>query len=574
MPTITCKLNDLSRLVGTTMTVHDLENRIALIKGEVKGYDPAGDELKIELQDTNRPDLWTVEGIARQLLLCSGGIPKACRYLDDQELPVSGEMIIDSSLDYRPFAGAIIVRNVDVSNDFLIGLIQTQEKLANNFGRNRKSLSIGIYDFDQIVFPVYYKAIDRNELKFVPLDWDVPMTPGEILEKHAKGIEYAAILEGQNRVPILIDGAGSVLSFPPIINSRASGEVKTGFRNLFIEATGTVFMQLILALNILAADMADRGGEIEAVRVRYQMDTPFGRDVIMPVRFRMKNTISTASVTRWLGMEFPVEKMRDILVRFGYRMDEMDPAAGTVTVSTPAWRQDLLHPVDIVEDLAISVGYNAFIPEMPSYFTVGKIDPGIAFEDRVRDTILAFGYEEVISNILCNRDEFAVMVREPDRPIVEISNPMNIKFASLRDRILPSLLRVERDSSQAQYPHRIFETGEVTVRDDASSTGCRTQIRVGVLIADREAEFSHVHSCLESLLFSLGQSSRLVQEDIPVFLPGRAARVTVNGHSIGWIGELHPEVLENYSIAMPCAAFELDLDLLRDIIDRSRIKQA
>ncbi len=200
---------------------------------------------------------------------------------------MTGEMIVDEKLTYRPYAGAVIVRNVNVTEDLLIGMIQTQEKLANNLGRNRKSLSIGIYDLDQITFPVHYKAIGRDELSFVPLDWETAMTPEEILQKHAKGIEFASILEGQAKVPILIDSAGSVMSFPPIINSRASGEVKIGRRNLFIEATGTHFLHLILALNIFAADMADRGGEIEGVKVRYSINTPLGRDVVMPCRVQV-----------------------------------------------------------------------------------------------------------------------------------------------------------------------------------------------------------------------------------------------------------------------------------------------
>ncbi len=274
-------------------------------------------------------------------------------------------------------------------------------------------------------------------------------------------------------------------------------------------------------------------------------------------------------VKQWLGIDFTVERMSELLRRYGYTIDKIDSSDQSLTVSMPPWRQDLLHPVDIMEDIAISAGYHVFTPQMPEYFTVGKIDPGVVFEDRIRNTILAFGYEEVISNILCNREESAVMVREPDRPIVEISNPMNVKYAALRDRLLPSLLRVERDSSQAPYPHRLFESGEVTVLDETSSTGCRTRLRIAVLIADREAEFSHVHSCLESLLFSLGLSSVLIQEDHAIFLPGRSARATVGGKSIGWIGELHPEVLENFSILMPCSGFEIDLDMIREILSKS-----
>lgn len=567
MPTITCSLNDLNRLAGTELTPDRLETEILLVKGELKGYDLSTDELKIELQDTNRPDLWTVEGIARQLRYKLTDDPPRYAWFSEETLPLMGEMIVDPSLDYRPYAGAIAVRGVTVTDAFLVGLIQTQEKLADNLGRYRKSLSIGIYDLNQITFPVHYKAVGRKGIRFVPLDFDREMTPDEILKEHPKGQMYADILEGRDPVPMLVDDAGVVMSFPPIINSRASGEVKLGKRDLFIEATGTNFMHMILALNILAADLADRGGEIGAVRVRYGIETPEGSDLIMPMQMEQRNRISRAMVKDWLGADYNVHQMAELLEKYGYTIERTILETEEIEVVMPPWRHDLLHPVDIIEDLAISAGYDSFEAEMPGYFTVGHIDPGVSFEDRVRDIILPFGYEEVISNILCSRDEFTELVREPGRSLVEIANPMNIKFAALRDRILPSLLRVERDSSQALYPHRIFETGEVTVHDATSDTGCRTRRRLSVLLADREAEFAHVHACLESLLYSLGLSATIQAEDTPMFIPGRSARIAVSGTPMGWMGEIHPEVLENFEITMPCAAFELDLDQLRSTVE-------
>lgn len=567
MPTITCKLKDLNQLAGTDLTINDLETDILLVKGELKGYNSETDELKVELQDTNRPDLWTVEGIARQLRFKLVDAQTKYDFFTPGEAPVIGTMTVDPALDYRPFAGAIAVRGVNVTDDFLVGMIQTQEKLADNLGRHRKSLSIGIYDLNQMSFPVHYKAVDRQGVTFVPLDFDTEMTPDEILKKHPKGQAYASILEGRNPVPMLMDDNDEIMSFPPVINSRKAGEVTVGQRDLFIEATGTDFMHLVLALNIFAADMADRGGEVCSIRMQYGIDTPFGRDVVMPIAFEQQNTISIDMVQNWLGADYELSEMVDLLTKYGYTIVGSESVTGEVTAMMPPWRQDLLHPVDIIEDLAICAGYDSFDAEMPGYFTVGKVAPNVVFEDRIRGIILPFGYEEVISNILCSREEFTEMIRDPQRKLVEIANPMNIKFAALRDSLLPSLLRVERDSSQATYPHRIFETGEVTVHDPTTDTGCKTRMRLGVLLAEREAEFANAHSCLESLLYSLGLGSTLKSEDIPIFIPGRSGRVYVEGQALGWIGEIHPEVLENYEITMPCAAFEIDLDELRKLVN-------
>ncbi len=564
MPTITCSLNDLNKLAKTNLTFEKLNEYSDLFKGEIKSYNSASDELKVELQDTNRPDLWSVEGIARQLRFKLTPERPQYPWFHPDKSTITKTMEIDPQMQFiRPYAGGFAVRGVDVTEDVLIASIQTQEKIADGLGRKRKTISIGIYDLNQIEFPIHYCAVGRTDVQFVPLGMTDPMTPEEILEKHPKGIEYRHTLERCDRVPMLIDNRNEIMSFPPIINSRGSGEVKTGRRDLFIEATGTELFHLTLALNIFAVNMADRGGQVEAVIVKYPFETPLGREIRIPMLFHSQSTLELSRMNQWLGCAFDSEHVAKLLQEYGYQTD-VDQEK--ITVIMPPWRRDLLHQVDVIEDLAISVGYNQFVPQMPKTYTVGALSPMTRFDDRIRDIVLPFGFEEIISNILCAKDEFAQLVREPDRRLVEISNPMTEKFAAVRDRIIPSLLRVERDSSSATYPHRIFEVGEVTVLDDSSDTGCKTNHRLGLMISDREAEFATAHAYLLSILYQLKLDAVIHPLDLPLFIPGRSGEIFIGDTQVGCIGELHPEVLENFQISMPCVAFEIDLNILTSLV--------
>jgi phenylalanyl-tRNA synthetase beta chain len=173
--------------------------------------------------------------------------------------------------------------------------------------------------------------------------------------------------------------------------------------------------------------------------------------------------------------------------------------------------------------------------------------------------MVGFGFQEIISNILCSRTELADQMGLPGSELVEIENVMSQQYSALRNSILPSLLRVEAVSSKAFYPHRVFELGEVVKRDSGSKNGNRDVRCLGMLLSHPSANFSELHSFLDLLFYYLGKEYRLEPAVHPSFIEGRVGRVFAGQEECGVIGELHPQVLENWQIAMPCAAFELEL---------------
>jgi phenylalanyl-tRNA synthetase beta chain len=558
MPTITVLKADLEALVGKAFTPTQLESKLPWVKGELKEYVEATGEYRIELNDTNRPDLWCVEGIARHFRAVKAPKPprKATRQASAHHIKVTSDV-----RGVRPYIGACVARNVGVTDALLTQFIQTQEKLAELYGRKRQTVSIGLYPLQKIAFPVSYTTSAPDEASFVPLGVDRTMTLREILAEHPKGVAYGKIISDSPRYPLLVDARGEILSFPPIINSQALGTVAVSDDDLLVEVTGTDLRMVVLAVNIWAANLVDRGATVEPVAIDYPWATPMGRKVVTPRAIAKTVSVPLNLIEQVLGESIRLPDAGRLLSGYGHRVSG---AGSILKVTPPAHRDDILHPIDIVEDIAIARGYESFSPEMPSQFTVGALSAVERYADRVRELLTGLGFQETMDNILTSRQE--VVDRMSDRitgdGLVEVDNPMVETFAVLRPHLLASLLRVEAASSKAVYPHRVFEVGEAARIDPASETGCRSDMRAAVLIAHAEAAFSEAHAALENLCYALDVSYRLDPVQHPTFIDGRAGTIVVDDQPIGVIGEVSPSVLEAWGVGMPCAVFDLALDSL------------
>ncbi len=565
MPTISINQKDFEQLVGRpTIAAEPLDAWLPLVKAELKDQDSESGEVRLELHDSNRPDLWSCEGIARQIRIKLQGAASAYPFFKPTPRPKRRIQVMQGLERVRPYIAACTAVGYKMTGEGLAQLVQTQEKLADIFGRKRRTISIGLYRLPQIVFPVTYTLVKPEEVRFTPLGVEEKMSPREILAVHPKGLEYGPILAGHDRLPLLMDEEGQVLSLPPIINSREIGEVRVGDRELFVEVTGTDLPMVLLTLNILAVNLADRGATIEAVEVAYPYATELGKTVRTPFNFQKARSIPIKTIEDALGVPLGAERIRQALLAYGYEASASKDR-GAISVKIPPYRNDLMHPLDVVEDVAISRGYGEFTPIMPSQFTVGSLSRLEEMSDRVRDMMVGMGFQEIISNIMASRQELIdrMHLAGSDRDqIVEVENVMTQAYSCLRQWITPSLLRVEAASTRAFYPHRLFEVGEVAVPDATEETGVRTLMVLGALIAHANANFSEAHSCLDLLLFYLDRPYTLEPISHPSFLDGRAGRIVSNGRAVGLIGEMHPEVLEHWQVSMPSVVFELEVDAL------------
>ncbi len=558
MPTIDIKKRDLNSLIGKKLSLGELEKHLMLAKAELKEYVAETDDLKVELSDSNRPDLWSAEGISRQIRISLSGKPEEYPFVNHGRKATREIRVANEMRSVRPYIAACTASGLRMNDDMLAQMIQSQDKLSEIFGRKRTTVSIGIYELNRIVFPVDYRLVEPSSLSFTPLGMEEKLNLAEILERHPKGIAYGGIIKPFPKYPILTDGMGRVLSLPPVINSREIGEVKPQTRSVLIEVTGTDMRMTVLTLNILAASFYDRGADVEPVLVVYPYDTVLGKRITFPYDTSRKISVPISTFSAGLGEDVSPGDVKKYLGSYGHKVSVR---GGRASIVAPPYRDDIMHPMDLVEDYAISRGYDSFEPVMPKQSTVGEISSIELLSDTVRGHMVGCGFQEIMSNILCSREELEYAMPEGEK-LVEVNNVMSLAYSVLRNRVIPSLLTVEAASSKAFYPHRIFEAGEVSVFDARENMGSRTDLNLAALISHPGANFSEMHSSLDILLYYLGLEYKLVPIEHPLFMQGRCGKIIAGGTALGYIGEVRPEVLERTQITMPCAAFEINLDTI------------
>jgi phenylalanyl-tRNA synthetase beta chain len=454
-------------------------------------------------------------------------------------------------------------------------MIQTQEKLAWNYGRKRRSISMGLYRISLIKWPITYKGVDPNSVSFTPLQWDCPLTLREILKQHPKGKEFAFILENEPIHPLLTDSQGVILSYPPIINSNDLGAVQVGDSEIFVELTGTDMPSLTLAASIVACDLADNGFPIEPVEIEYDFDTPFGKKIVTPFYFQEPVFCSLSRVEKFLGEKLSADECVNALARMGVKAEKASAAeraqeaagqAEGVRAFPPQYRNDFLHAADVVEDIMIGRSLASFKAERPSESTVGRLLPITLFSRQVKELLIGMGYQEMIYNYLGSHRDLVENMRagssDAKGRTVRIFNPMTENYEYVRDSIVASLMTSESISGRSVYPHKIFEVGKIAWLDEEENCRSVTRQFAGFLHAGADANFNTASGELQTLFYYLSKDYEVQESDDPCFIPGRAAAIIYNGKKIGVYGELHPETLENWGVTVPCTAGEIDLDAL------------
>jgi phenylalanyl-tRNA synthetase beta chain len=562
MPKIEVSERTLFGLLGRRLERAELEELLPAAKAELDDWTQDG-VLKIELNDTNRPDLWSGPGLARLLRVYLGGQAPEYPFISTAQSPrdAGGRMLrVDEGLRHiRPFSVAFLAEGQAISEDLLKEVIQSQEKLCWNYGRKRSSIAMGVMRGDKVRFPVRFNAADPDKTSFVPLDFDRPLTLRQILEKHPKGVEFGPIIARFPRFPHLVDAQGETLSMPPVINSARLGSVQVGDSRLFVELSGTDLDSLLTACSIFACDLADAGFRIQPVKVIYPYDTPHGREIVTPFAFQKPVSLEIPFARALLGRDIEAGEAEAAIRRMGLAVKRRGER---LTVTPPPYRNDFLHPVDVVEEIMIGCGMDSFEPVWPEDFTVGRLSEIELFSRRVRALLVGLGYQEMIYNYLGSRRDLVERMNLDGTDVVEIANPMSESYELVRNSPLPSLLGSEAASSHAAYPHRVFEIGKVAVVDERQNYGSRTFTSLGLLCADREAGFNDVRSHLAGVCYYLSREIGLEEAHDPRFVPGRGGALTYKGRRIGAIGELHPAVLTAWGIQMPCSALELELDAL------------
>ena len=539
MPVITFKYEDLTGLIGKKVDKNALLQKIPMIGAEIDKVE--GESISVEFFP-DRPDLLSVEGLARAMRSFLG-IEKGMKKYDVAPPSISLE-IDDSVNEVRPFVSAAVVRDVRMSEDFIVSMMELQEKLHFSIGKDRKKMAIGLHNFDAVTPPFTYRAVKPDEISFVPLGETVEMNLDEILQKHDKGIKYAHLVEKFDKYPVIIDSNKHVLSFPPIINGELTA-VDLFTENLFVDVTGTDANAVDSALNIIATAIAERGGKLEMVKV-------IGNEVrntpdLSPSHVK----VDLDYASKILG--FDIKKhAADALEKMGF---DARVKGKVIEVDIPAWRVDILHPIDIVEDMALGYGYDKISPELPKSMTFGSS----LSSNKIHETMIGLGFNEVLTISLSSEEEQFEKMNLKPREVVSIENPISSKHSCIRVSLLPSLMEILSKNRHNELPQMIYEVGEIVEIIDGVPLN-KTMVS-GVKI-DAKTGFTECKSIVEALLRNMGIKADIEEKKSGAFIDGRCASLLKDEKPIGYFGEVHPSVISNFELEYPAIAFEIYADEL------------
>jgi phenylalanyl-tRNA synthetase beta chain len=549
MPTVTFSKKSVEELMGKKLPLEELKDRISMLGTDLEKIE--GDEIVVEIFP-NRPDMLSEAGFARALSAFTGIRPGLRTY--EVKKSKGYKVNIDGSVkDVRPNTACAVVKNVNFDEERIREFIQLQEKLHVTFGRNRKKLAIGIYPLEHIKMPIRYLAKDPSKIRFRPLDSDIEMTGKEILHDHPAGREYAHLLDGKPLYPVFEDGAGEILSMPPIINSHKTGRITEQTRDVFVECSGFDRRVLEQCINIITASLSDLGGEIYGVEVSYGNEK-FTTPDLMPKEMKLDKKY----ISKMIGLDISDSALKDLLARMGHGLK------GT-KVLIPAYRTDILHPIDVAEDIAIAYGYENFEPELPNVATVGEEDGLEVFKSRIANILVGLGLVETLSYHLSDKETDINRMLADNDP-VELANSLTRDRSILRSWILPSLMQILSENTNREYPQKIFEMGVTFRKDQKTSTGVDERQQLSIVLCGQDNDFTSARQVIELLMAGLGIEFSLEKVDHPSMIPGRAASIVSGSHRLGFLGELHPQVLVNYSLTMPAAAIEIDLKGLYELL--------
>ena len=491
-----------------------------------------GEKLIVELTP-NRLDFLSLEGVVRALRSFYGK-RKPGGY---RARPSSYELIIDKSVNtIRPYTAWAVAKGLDFGGRNMNYLIQFQEKLDATIGRKVKKCGIGFYPLDKLVFPLHYTTMKPEEIVYQPLNYPHKADAKEILEKHPKGMEYGSIIEKHSRYPVFLDAKGNILCLVPICNAKGYGEVTPQTRDVAIEVTGTDLNTVMAILDIICCSMADGGATIYQVKMRYP-----GKRIVAPALTTRKMQLDHAWIARLLGLKLPPSKIKQLLGR-------MDIVLTANNAMAPPYRVDVMHPVDILEDIAIAHGYNNFHPTLPDFFSMGRMNERWP---RLHGVMRQMGFAEIETPILMSAQVLEAYGPEKQ---VKILNPVSEEYTTLRPALVPSLIATYMHNRVKALPQRLYEIGPVV------DGGVQKQCLVFGWM-DRALAFSDIRGVLQTLAKEEQWKFELKKEGLPLWLdPAEGGVIMMDNKWCGVIGKMKPDFLARYHLGFPIYICEIDIE--------------
>ncbi len=550
MPTINISRKVFEELVGKKLPLEKLKDRISMLGTDLE---EVNDKEIIAEVFPNRPDMLSVQGFARAFSSFIGIKTGLRQYKIEHS---NEKMIVESSVaEVRPYTACAIVKNLNFDDEKIKEVIDIQEKLHITYGRNRKKVAIGIYPFEKIKTPIRFLAEEPKNIVFQPLEFGKEINALEILEKHPAGKSYGHLLQGKKKFPVFRDANGEVLSVPPIINSHKTGKINEKTKEVFIECSGFDFEVLKKCLNIIVTALYEMGGKV------YSMELLYGnKKYVTPDLKPEEMKVDLIYINKLLGLNLKENEIKRLFERMGYGYRNKK-------VLIPAYRADVMHQVDLMEDIAIAYGYENFDSLIPNAATVAQEERFEIFKRKISELLAGLGFLEASTYHLTN-NAFQCQKMNTTLELIELANSISSDYSVLRAWILPSLMEVFGNNKHNEYPQKIFTIGTIFKKNSNMETNIGENDRLAVAIASENTDYTEIRQILDYLFRSFNLKYEITEAEHSSFIEGRVGRVIANGKKIAYIGEISPSVVANWELEVPVSAFELNLTEFFELINK------
>jgi phenylalanyl-tRNA synthetase beta chain len=547
MPVISFKYEDLEEF-GISIEKERLIDIIPMLGSDIEDYND--EEIKIEFFP-NRPDQLSLPGLSRSLkgfLSQETGFPH-------YNIVESGEKVIVGKdiLKIRPYIAFALIKNLNFTGDKLKQIMDFQENLHWVIGRDRKKVAIGIHNLDVISGPYSYIGTEKEDNSFVPLEHKTKMTPLEILSEHEKGTKYAKLINDFNKFPLILDSKNQVLSMPPIINGELT-KLSEDTKNVLVDVTGTDEIAVNQTLNIICSSFAEVGGKIESLEIVYPDKT-----ITSPNLKASEKILHIDTTNKLIGINIDVNEAEKLLLKA--RMDAKILNDNEILVTIPSYRVDILHEVDLVENIAIQYCINKIESKLPEIATIANEHSWFKSDKIIREMMVGLGFQEIMSLMLTSEKNHYQKMNKQEKEHVQVEKPITIDRTMIKTSLINGIIEFLEDNKHEDLPQKIFEIGDILYLDDDKETKTKLVKKLAGAICHSTANFTEIKSTVANILSNLGYKMTICPSKNESFIPGRVADFigeTKNAKLKGVFGELSPELITNFDIEYPIIAFELE----------------
>ena len=544
MAIVTFELEDLARLKVDSKSLAEVIDRLGM---SLEGID----EKSVTIDVTpNRPDMLDIIGFARAARFFSGkSTPKEKEYAMTNK-PILQVDATASSKSVQPYIAVAVVKNINLGNNGLKNLVNFTEKFCETYGRKRKKMSMGLYNFDSIHGQLKYYTAKEGE--FIPLGSTKKSSFSEILKSHPKGTEYSSILGKSRNYPVLMDER-NVLALIPIVNSE---DTKVIYHNK--ESTNRHNR------NIKARGGKGNGHDNMLIHGRR------GRGLPCEMIYKTKKSVTPELDYKTIKIKRPKAEMslgfylqENSVVNLVNRLGHVAAKFGNDTmVYVPPYRLDVLNEQDVIEDMAIAYGYDRIAPMPIVGSSIGVPEKLTEYTNSISKLMVGLGFSEAINFYLTNENtNFEKLGRKyDDASVISIAYAKTEAITMLRTGLLPCLLENLSGSVHERMPQKLFETGKVFLLNKGKVV---ERTNFAMVSEHTKADYSEIKSTvLQFLKFAGITDYKLEEFSDSAFMEGRAARLIIGNEPVGYFGEISPKVLRNFKLEEPVVAAEVNIDKL------------